>query len=209
MKWFGFGRKKNLEQETSSSPKFDSPQPHQPLPKPGGEEIVVYGTGEDRRCDALRELLDQSGYTFRDERVDDDLSTRAWLQRTTGNDALPKLFVGSQYCGTFEDIQALALNGELDRIVSGRAVREQEDRKRLKAQMSVDSISQLLSDGESLVINEDGVETETWLEPPQQPAQILLEGVAYSIEEMKSIVTRIVERHKRGDISLSWRSDEE
>jgi glutaredoxin len=209
MKWFGFGKKKRLEQETRLSPKFDSPQPQQPLPKFEGEEIVVYGTGEDRRCDALRELLDQSGYTYLDERVDDDLSTRAWLQRTTGNDALPKLFVGTQYCGTFEDIQALALNGELDRILSGRTAREQEDRKRLRAQMSVDSISQLLRDGESLVINEDGVETETWLEPPRQPTQILLEGVAYPIEEMKSIVTRIVERHKRGDISLSWRSDED
>jgi glutaredoxin len=208
MKWFGFGKKKSPEQVARSAPQFESPQPQQLSAKAGVEEIVVYGTGEDRRCVALRELLDQSGYTYRDERVDEDFSTRAWLQRTTGDDALPKLFVGTHYCGTFEDIQALALNGELGRILSGQATREQEGRKRLKAQMSVNSISQLLREEESLVINEDGVETETWLEPPRQPTQILLEGVAYPIEEMENIVTRIVERHKKGEISLGWRSDE-
>ena len=123
MKWFGFGKKKNLEQGARSAPQFESPQPQQLSAKPEVEEIVVYGTGEDRRCVALRELLDQSGYTYRDERVDEDFSTRAWLQRTTGDDALPKLFVGTQYCGTFEDIQALALDGELDGILSGQTAR--------------------------------------------------------------------------------------
>src|SRR6186997_119843 len=125
MKWFSFGKKRNLGWSTASTPKSESVQPQRHLPKPVGEEIVVYGTGEDRRCDALRDLLDQSGYTYRDERIDDDLGTRAWLQRTTGDDALPKVFVGTQYCGTFEDIQALALSGELDRILSGQAAREQ------------------------------------------------------------------------------------
>ncbi len=209
MKWFGFGKKKNSEfvDATGTSPK-PSGESSQPLPIPQAE-IVVYGTEEDRRCIALRELLDQSGYTYRDERVEEDFSTRAWLQRTTGDDALPKVFRGNQYIGTYEDVQALAFSGQLDRVLSGEAAKEEDNKKRLKAKMTLDSIIQLLKEEESLVINEDGVETETWLEPPRQPTQILLHGEPYPIEEMEVIVSRIVERHRKGEITLGWRSDED
>jgi len=209
MKWFGFGERRTPEENSKIRSQPNSSKASrvtQPLQKPQ-TDIVVYGTGDGRRCRALRELLDESGFTYRDERVDEDLNTRAWLQRTTGNDALPKLFIGAQYYGTYEDIQALALNGELKRILGGGAAMEELERKRLKAEMSVASIIQLLREEESLVLNEEGVETETWLEPPRQPRLILLEGEPHPIEEMERIVTHIVERHKRREVSLSWRSD--
>jgi glutaredoxin len=207
MKWFGSGKRNKPEQTHKTSSQVNSSQATQPSQKLQ-PDIIVYGTEDDRRCRALRELLDASGFAFRDERVDEDLSTRAWLQRTTGDDALPKLFIGAQYYGTYEDIQAVALNGELKRILSGEAAKEELDRKRLKAEMSVTSIIQLLREEESLVINEEGVETETWLEPPRQPNFILLQGEPHPIDEIDRIVTSIVERHKRGEISLGWRSDE-
>ena len=210
MKWFGSGKRSNAEENSKISSQLSSSQASrvaQALQKPQ-TDIVVYGTEDDRRCRALREVLDELGFTYRDERVDEDFSTRAWLQRTTGDDALPKLFIGAQYYGTYEDIQALALNGELKRILGGEAATEELERKRLKAEMSVASIIQLLREEESLVINEEGVETETWLEPPSQPNLILLEGEPHPIEEMECIVSRIVERHKRGEVSLSWRGDE-
>ena len=88
-------------------------------------------------------------------------------------------------------------------------MKEELDRKRLKAQMSVASIVQLLQEEESLMVNEHGVETETWLEPPRSPSIILFEGEPHPISEMQSIVTRIVERRRKGEISLGWRSDQE
>jgi glutaredoxin len=209
MKWFGSG-KKNPDEERAKNHSADhslGPQLPESLPKPE-TDIVVYGLEDDPRSRALRELLDESGFAYRDERVDEDLDTRAWLQRTTGNDVLPKLFLGTQYCGTYEDIQALAFSGELKRILSGEAAKEELDQKRIKAEMSVSSIIQLLKSQDSLIINEDGVETETWLEPPHQPTLILWHGEPYPIDEMKSIIARIVERHKRGEISLGWRSDQ-
>jgi glutaredoxin len=211
MKWFGSGKKKTPStgaEEVVPVKSADTPLRSQSTAEPESD-IVVYGLEDDRRCQALRDLLKEDGFVFRDERVDEDLSTRAWLQRSTGDDALPKLFVGTQCHGTYEDIQALAFRGELKRVLGGENVREELDRKYLKVEMSVASIIQLLQDEESLVVNEDGVETETWLEPPRTPSLILFEGEPHPIAEMRRIVTRIVERHRKGEISLGWRSDQE
>jgi len=210
MRWFRSEKKKPISQVAKAGIPTDSTQP--PVPPPAEQaasDIVIYGIENDRRCQALRDLLTEAGLAFRDERVDEDLSTRAWLQRSTGDDALPKLFVGAQCHGTYEDIQALAFRGELKRILGGEALKEEFDRKRLKAQMSVASIIQLLLEEESLIVNEHGAETETWLEPPRSPNLILFEGEPHLISEMQSIVTRIVERHRKGEISLGWRSDQE
>jgi glutaredoxin len=210
MKWFKSGRKKASE-DVKLEALTDSPDstPVVRAQTQAESDVVVYGIEEDRRCQALRDLLKEAGIDFRDERVDEDLSTRAWLQRSTGNDALPKLFVGVQCYGTYEDIEALALRGELRRILGGEAMKEELDRKRLKAEMSVASITQLLQEEESLVVNEGGVETETWLDPPQKPHLILFEGEPHPIAEMQSIVTRIVERFRKGEITLDWRSNQE
>ena len=210
MKWFGSGRKKasSTDPEEAAAQSFHASSP----PQPNNEtksDIVVYGLENDRRCQALRDLLKDAGFAFRDERVDDDLATRAWLQRLTGDDALPKLFVGTQCHGSYEEIQSLAFRDELKQVLTGKTVAEELNHKRLRAEMSIATIIQLLRDQESLIVNEDGVETETWLEPPGSPNFILVEGKAHPIAEMENIVTRIVERHRRGEISLGWRSDQE
>jgi len=152
MKWFKSSKKKSSK-DIDLEPVTDSPdsKPVFRAEAQAESDVVVYGLEEDRRCQALRDLLKEAGVDFRDERVDDDLSTRAWLQRSTGNDALPKLFVGAQCYGTYEDIEALALRDELRRILGGEAMKEELDRKRLKAEMSVASIMQLLREEESLV----------------------------------------------------------
>jgi len=211
MKWFGSDKKKapSTDAKEGAPPELDATALSD-QPSTGSEtDIVIYGLTDDRRSEALRDLLKEAGFLFRDERVDEDLSTRAWLQRSTGNDALPKLFVGTQCLGTYEDIQALAFRGELKRVLGGEDVREELDRKRLKAEMSVASIIKLLEDEESLVVNEAGVETETWLEPSRAPSIILFEGEPHPIAEMHRIVSQIVERHRKGKISLGWRSDQE
>jgi glutaredoxin len=210
MRWFRSGKKNPTSEAAKADARTDvaETQVHQPAAQTE-TDIVVYGLENDRRCQALRDLLGEAGFVFRDERIDEDLSTRAWLQRSTGDDALPKLFVGTQCHGTYEDIQALAFRGELKRVLGGEALREDLDRKRLKAEMSVASIIQLLQEEESLIVKEGGAETETWLEPPRTPSLILFEGEPRPIAEMRSIVARIVERHKKGEISLGWRSDQE
>lgn len=211
MKWFESGKRNKPRQDVkTTTPAHTAGTPQvSPLVPKVETDIVVYGLEDDRRCQALRELLSEAGFVFRDERVDEDLSTRAWLQRSTGDDALPKIFVGTQCHGTYEDIQALVFRGELKRVLGGEALKEDLDRKRLKAEMSVASIVQLLREQESLIVNQDGAETETWLEPPNAPSLILFEGEPHPISEMQDIVTRIVARHRAGEISLGWRSDQE
>src|SRR5262245_57403302 len=119
MKWFGSDKKKarSTVAREAAPPKLDGDTPCAQPTTESESDIVIYGLNGDRRSQALRDLLKEAGFAFREELIDEDLSTRAWLQRSTGDDALPKLFVGAQCHGTYEDIQALAFRGELKRVL--------------------------------------------------------------------------------------------
>jgi glutaredoxin len=208
MKLFGFGKKEKRQKaaEPSSASAVEPVTPGKVVEL----EMVVYGTEDDARCRALRQILDEGGYPYRDERVDEDFSTRAWLQRTTGDDALPKVFIGNTCYGGLEDIQFIIMDGTLDRILRGEAATETERRKQLMETMSEASISQLLLEGESLVIvDRDGVETDTWVERNGISQQVIYEGIPHPLDELNAIVTEIVQQARSGKVSLSWRSQED
>jgi glutaredoxin 3 len=119
MRFFDFGKKR--VPDTTRSLAAPAGREEHPPHVPASREIVVYGTNDGARCRQVRALLEKRGYAYQDVRVDEDLSTRSWLQRTTGDDALPKVFVESECYGGFEDIQVLVFDGRFDRILRGEA----------------------------------------------------------------------------------------
>jgi glutaredoxin 3 len=207
MRFFGFGKKRAAAgpapQATTSSPAESSPT------TATGPEIVVYGTADGARCRQLRALLDKRGIVYRDVRVDEDLSTRSWLQRTTGDDALPKAFIGTTCYGGFEDLQVLAFDGTLERILRGEETeaRQDDELAALKKDLSVPAILRLLRQGEILTIKEGEMEMEAWAEPLANPPQIYYEGLPHAIEDMEGIVEQIVARLKAGEIQVAWKED--
>lgn len=208
MRFFGFGRKRAT---TESTQPVTPPHPVDPAPPPPtAPEIVVYGTSDGSRCRQVRGLLDRRGYAYRDVRVDEDLSTRAWLQRTAGDDALPKVFVGTTCYGGFEDLQTLVFDGTIERILRGETIEGGADDElaALKQEMSVSAIVTLLRKGEILTIQEGEMEMDAWAEPLATPPQIYYEGHPHPIREMEGIVAQIVARLNAGEIAVVWKGDD-
>ena len=207
MRFFGFGKKR-------------VPDTTQPLATPAGREgysppiaasgeVVVYGTNDGARCRQVRALLEKRGYAYQDVRVDEDLSTRSWLQRATGDDALPKVFVGSECYGGFEDIQVLVFDGRFDRILRGEADQDREidELAALKEERSATAISILLRRGEILTITEGEMAMDVWAEPLANPPLVYYEGSPHPIDKLESIAEQIVTRLKAGDITVRWKED--
>jgi glutaredoxin 3 len=207
MRFFGFGKKRVP----------DTPQPlatpagreEHPPPVPASGEIVVYGTSDGARCRQVRALLEKRGYAYQDVQVDEDLSTRSWLQRTTGDDALPKVFVGSECYGGFEDIQVLVFDGRFDHILRGEADQDHEidELAALKEERSATAISILLRRGEILTITEGEMAMDVWAEPLANPPLVYYEGTPHPIDKLESIAEQVMTRLKAGDITVRWRED--
>lgn len=208
MRFFGFGKKRTPETAQTPTPSANRAA-DQPM-IPALREIVVYSTSDGARCRQLRGLLERRGYDYKDVRIDEDLSTRSWLQRTTGDDGLPKVFVGTTCYGGFEDMQVLVFDGSLDRILRGES---DPDRKvdalaALKGEMTAVTIQTLLRKGEILIIKEGEMETEAWAEPLANPPLFYYEGTPHPIDEIEGIVQQIVMRLNVGEIEASWKEDD-
>jgi glutaredoxin len=207
MRFFGFGKKRALASpEQSVTPAI---QAESAAAVAAAKEIVVYGTNDGSRCRQVRALLAKRAYAYRDVRVDEDLSTRSWLQRTTGDDALPKVFIGAKCYGGFEDIQVLVFDGRLDRILRGGADEDgkEDDLASLKEDMDVSAIITLLRKGEILTIKEGDMEMDAWAEPLANPPLVYYEGVPHPIAELEDIVEQLVARLRAGEVAVSWKGD--
>jgi glutaredoxin len=208
MRFWGFGKKRapDVPDQPSIAPIAQDTSPDaQAL-----QEIVVYGTSDGTRCRQVRAMLEKHGYTFTDVCLDDDLSTRAWLQRTTGDDALPKVFVGSQCYGGFEDLQVLVVDGTLPRILRGEGDTERADDTVaiLRKEMSATAFVALLRRGEILTIKDSGMEMDAWAEPLANPPLVYYEGTPHPIAELEGIAEQIVTRLAAGDIEIRWKEDD-
>jgi hypothetical protein len=208
MRFFGFGKKR--APETAQTPVPPTNREEDLLTAPAIREIVVYSTSDGARCRQLRGLLEQRGYDYKDVRLDEDLSMRSWLQRTTGDDGLPKVFVGTTCYGGFEAMQALVFDGSLDRILRGESDpdRNVDALAALKEEMNAAAIQTLLQKGEILIIKEGEMETEAWAEPLANPPLIYYEGTPRPLDEIENIAQQIVMRLKAGEIEVSWKEDD-
>jgi len=207
MRFFGFGKKRVPD----SARPLVTPVRHEEHPPnvPASREIVVYGTSDGARCRQVRDLLEKCGYAYQDVRVDEDLSMRSWLQRTTGDDALPKVFVGPECYGGFEELQVLVFDGRFDRILRGEADQDSkiDEVAALKEELNTCTMSTLLRQGEILTIAEGEMAMDVWAEPLANPPLVYYEGVPHPIGELESIVAQIMSRLKAGDIKVSWKED--
>jgi glutaredoxin-related protein len=200
LKWLGLGKKTEPSNETVKAAEPSSSNE---------SDIAVYGTDEATRCVNLRELLKRNAYAFRDIRVDNDMGARAWLQRTTGDDGLPKLFIGAEYIGGFETVQAMIMDGTFQQKLDGD-MDENEDAElaRLKGENTVENLVTLLKGGEILTVDENGSETDVWTEPFARPPVVYYEGSPEPLDQIHSVVERILERVNNGEITISWKDED-
>jgi glutaredoxin 3 len=208
MRFFTFGRKR--APDTAQASVMPAGGEGHPPDAPAHREIVVYGTSDGARCRQVRALIENRGYAYKDIRVDEDLSTRSWLQRTTGDDALPKVFIGPKCYGGFEDLQVLVFDGRFDRLLRGEAEQGSniDESAALKEEMSAHAIFTLMRRGEVLTITEGEMVMDAWAESLANPPLVYYEGTPHPIDELESIVEQIVRRVKAGEIVVSWKGDD-
>lgn len=83
-----------------------------PAPK-----IVVYTTPTCPFCISAKNLLNQKGYPFEEIDVSDPTARESLLKKANGRRTVPQIFIGALHVGGFDDLSALNLSGELDRLM--------------------------------------------------------------------------------------------
>ncbi len=84
-----------------------------------GPRVALYATAWCGYCAAARALLRQKGVEFREIDVDEDPKLREEMLARSGRRTVPQVFIGEQHVGGYDDLKALNLSGELDRLLAG------------------------------------------------------------------------------------------
>ncbi len=79
--------------------------------------IEIYTTGLCPYCVRARRLLDKKGVAFADIRVDLEPARRQEMERRSGRDTVPQVFVDGRGIGGFDDMIELEMDGELDGLL--------------------------------------------------------------------------------------------
>lgn len=80
--------------------------------------VKIYGNDGCAYCMAARMLLMRRGIEFKDISVSADPQRRAEMQRLSGRRSVPQIFIGDTHVGGFDDLSALDVSGELDKLLA-------------------------------------------------------------------------------------------
>jgi len=81
----------------------------------------MYLTGSCGYCRAALRLLEQKGVTdIEAVRVDLEPARRAEMEARSGRRTVPQIWIGERHVGGFDDLQAMALDGELDTLLAAQ-----------------------------------------------------------------------------------------
>jgi glutaredoxin 3 len=86
-------------------------------------QIVIYGTQFCPYCIAARQLLDAKNVEYRYVAVDNDPDLRDNISQRSGQRTVPQIWIGNLHIGGFTDLRKLALNGELDHLLSAKLIK--------------------------------------------------------------------------------------
>ena len=81
-------------------------------------KVVIYGTKFCPYCIAARQLLDTKGVAYQYTAVDNDFNLRENILKRSGQRTVPQIWIGEHHVGGFTDLRKLALNGDLDRLLT-------------------------------------------------------------------------------------------
>lgn len=81
-------------------------------------QILVYSTGFCPYCIRARRLLNRKRVRFLEIRVDRDPEQWVEMERRSGRNTVPQIFVGETHVGGYDDMATLDRQGELDGILN-------------------------------------------------------------------------------------------
>ena len=81
-------------------------------------QIIVYSTGFCPYCIRAKRLLAHKGVRFFEIRVDRDPEQRVAMERRSGRNTVPQIFIGEDHIGGYDDMAALDRQGRLDGMLN-------------------------------------------------------------------------------------------
>jgi glutaredoxin 3 len=82
-------------------------------------KVTMYSTRTCGYCGAARMLLTRKAVEFEDFVVTDDVQKRQEMQERSGSRRVPQIFIGDKSIGGYEELRALDVSGELDKLLAG------------------------------------------------------------------------------------------
>ncbi len=80
-------------------------------------EVVMYCTRFCPYCVMAERLLDDKGVEIRTIPVGSDQAMWEEMERLTGRNTVPQIFIGDHHVGGYDDLAALERDGELDPLL--------------------------------------------------------------------------------------------
>lgn len=81
--------------------------------------VTIYTTGSCPFCIMAKRFLDNKDVSYTEIRIDQDMEKRAEMIERSQRTSVPQIFIGDHHVGGFDDMQELALDGELDALLEG------------------------------------------------------------------------------------------
>jgi glutaredoxin 3 len=81
--------------------------------------VTLYVSDWCPYCQRAKNLLTQKQVIFDEINVDDDARFREEMTARSNRNTVPQVFIGDKHVGGCDDLFALDLSGELDRLILG------------------------------------------------------------------------------------------
>ncbi|MEA3160716.1 MAG: glutaredoxin 3 [Gammaproteobacteria bacterium] len=81
--------------------------------------VTLYVSDWCPYCQRAKNLLTQKQVIFDEVNVDDDAKFREEMTARSNRNTVPQVFIGDKHVGGCDDLFALDLSGELDRLILG------------------------------------------------------------------------------------------
>jgi len=81
-------------------------------------EITIYTSNLCPFCTMAKRLLSSKGVSYTELNVDTTPGLREEMMQRTNRRTVPKIYIGEQHIGGFDDLRALDLKKELDPLLA-------------------------------------------------------------------------------------------
>ncbi|MBU6339589.1 MAG: glutaredoxin 3 [Rickettsiales bacterium] len=80
-------------------------------------QIIVYSKEVCPYCVSAKNLIKRKGAEFTEIKVTDDKIRDEMIKKSGGRMTVPQIFIGEKHIGGYDDLRALDLKGELDKLL--------------------------------------------------------------------------------------------
>ena len=83
------------------------------------DKIIVYSSNNCGYCDKAKKLLDQKGLSFEEINIQVQPQFREeMILKSNGKRTVPQIFINDIYIGGFEELNKIAIEGNLENYLS-------------------------------------------------------------------------------------------